>query len=124
MLQGSTAGRAELYFRRGFCYSVAAVPATFDRITIRNYLLAFVASGVFLSSLIGDRGIIEVRRARREYVDIAREIEALRRNNASLKDEADRLRTDPSTIEAIARKDLGFLRRDERLFIVRRDQQP
>lgn len=103
---------------------MAAVPPTFDRITIRNYLLAFVASGVFLSSLIGDRGIVEVRRARREYVDIAREIEALRRNNASLKDEADRLRTDPSTIEAIARKDLGFLRKDERLFIVRRDQQP
>jgi cell division protein FtsB len=45
-------------------------------------------------------------------------ISALRVENARLRENARRLREDPSAIEALARRELGLMRRGEILFVI------
>ena len=85
---------------------------------IRRYALPFIASVLLANAIAGDRGALEMRRARVEYRALVQSIAALRAENSSLRQQARLLRTDRRVIEAIARQDLGMARRDERLVIV------
>ena len=62
------------------------------------------------NGLIGERGLLETMRARRQYSTAAAELTRIRQENAGLREQARRLRTDPGTIEAVARGELGLLR--------------
>ena len=90
--------------------------------TVRLYLLAFVASALLANAIIGERGAIEMRRARRDYRAVSASITALRGENAALRNQARLLQSDRRTIEAVARKELGLARSYERLVIVQRAQ--
>ncbi len=87
--------------------------------TLRHYALAFAASAILANALIGDRGLLEILRARHQSRAVARSVAALRAENSVLRQEAQRLRTDPLAIEAIARRDLGLARPDERIVLIR-----
>ena len=50
-------------------------------------------------------------------------IDRMKAENARLREEARRLRTDPATIEAVARRELGLLKPGELLFIIK-DARP
>jgi cell division protein FtsB len=82
-------------------------------------VMLFVASALLANGLFGERGLTEMRRARRAYGDAVSNLARLKRENAALRAEAERLRSDPAAIEALARKDLGLLRRGELLFTIR-----
>ena len=86
-------------------------------------LLAFVTLVLVLNALVGERGLMETVRARRHHAELVSSIERMRAENARLRDEARRLRTDPATIEALARQELGLIRPGEMLFIIR-DARP
>lgn len=81
--------------------------------------LMFVAAALALNATVGERGLVETLRARREGAALATSILALRAENARLREEVRRLKEDPSAIEALARRELGLMRRGEILFVVR-----
>ena len=93
-------------------------PSTRNRRVVHLVLL-FVASVIVVDALVGDRGLIAMLRARREYDELSASIVRQRAENAGLRDLARRLREDPKTIEEIARRDLGLIRPGERVFIVK-----
>jgi len=90
---------------------------------VAQLLLLFVASVIVVDGLVGDRGLLAMRRARREYDTIAATVARQRAENARMREEALRLREDPSAIEEIARRDLGLIKPGEKVFILK-DGQP
>lgn len=82
-------------------------------------LLVFVASVILVDALVGDRGLVATMRARQQYDELAATIARERAENARLRDEARRLKEDPSAIEEIARRELGLIKPGEKVFIVK-----
>ena len=82
-------------------------------------LLVFVTLVLVINALVGERGLMETLRARKQHQELVGSIERLRIENARLRDEARRLRTDPGTIEALARQELGLIKPGEMLFIIK-----
>jgi cell division protein FtsB len=82
-------------------------------------LLLVVASAVVIDGLVGDRGLVAMLRARREYDQLAGTIAKQRTENARLREEARRLKEDPAAIEEVARRELGLIRPGERVFIIK-----
>ena len=58
-------------------------------------------------------GLHAILQARREARQLASAVAALKAENASLRHEADALKSDPAAIEAVARGALGMARPDE-----------
>ena len=88
-----------------------------------HLLLIFVTLVLLLDALVGEKGLLETIRARRQYRELTASIERLRSENARLREEARRLLEDPSAIESLAREELGLIRPGEMLFIVK-DAKP
>ena len=86
---------------------------------IVHLLLLFVASVIVVDALVGDRGLVAMLRARHEYDELAGTIARERAENARLRNEARRLREDPTAIEELARRELGLIRPGEKVFIVK-----
>lgn len=86
---------------------------------IVHLLLLFVASLIVVDALVGDRGLLAMLRARHEYDQLASVIDRERAENAQLRDEARRLRDDPSAIEEVARRELGLIKPGEKVFIIK-----
>lgn len=79
-------------------------------------LVAFgICLGLF-SVAGGDRSLPALLRTRHQISRLAAEITALREENARLKVHAQALRSDPATIEAVARQTLGLARPGEIVF--------
>jgi len=95
-----------------------AVPQAKRRRTLQM-LLVFVTLVLVINALVGERGLMETLRARKQHQELVGSIERLRIENARLRDEARRLRTDPGTIEALARQELGLIKPGEMLFIIK-----
>ena len=81
--------------------------------------MLFTASVVLANGLFGERGLADTLRARRSYAAAAQQLEALRQENAALKERVRLLSNDPTTIEAVARAELGLARPDEIVVTVR-----
>ncbi len=81
--------------------------------TLRTHAIAFAAILLLGNASVGERGLLEMLRARRVYAAAAVELARIREDNARLRDEARRLRSDPATIEAVARRELGLVRPGE-----------
>lgn len=83
-------------------------------------LLVIFAAVVFVvDGLVGERGLLAMLRARQEQDQLAATIARERAENARLREEARRLKEDPSAIEEIARRELGLIRPGEKVFIVK-----
>ena len=76
--------------------------------------MVFVVDG-----LVGERGLLAMLRARQEYDSLAASIGRAQAENARLREEARRLKEDPTAIEEIARRELGLIRPGEKVFIVK-----
>ena len=113
---------AALPSRRKSQASTSSVPPATRRRTLQM-LLVFVTLVLVINALVGERGLTETLRARKQHQDLVTSIERLRTENARLRDEARRLRSDPSTIEALARQELGLIKPGEMLFIVKDAKQ-
>ena len=86
-------------------------------------LLVFVTVVLVINALVGERGLTETLRARKQHQELLTAIDRLKADNALLRDQARRLRSDPSTLEALARQELGLIKPGEMLFIVK-DAKP
>jgi cell division protein FtsB len=82
-------------------------------------LLLFFAAVIVVDALVGDHGVLAMLDARRRHDELAATITRQRAENARLREEARRLREDPSAIEELARRDLGLIRPGEKVFIIK-----
>ena len=80
--------------------------------------LIFSTVVVLVDSLFGESGLVQTVRAGQEYARAQKRLSALQRENAGLREQARRLSEDPAAIEAVARQELGLIRRGEILFVL------
>ncbi len=81
--------------------------------------LCFAAAVLAANALIGERGLSETFRARREFRQAVADLSRLQYENALLADEVGRLRHDARTIEGVARAELGLIRPGEILVLIK-----
>ena len=105
------AGRRHRDARRG--------GASQGRSRLVQYVLVFLASAVFIIGLIGEKGLIERMRTSRQRQALADATERLRVKNAAIREQIRRLRTEPRAAEELIRRDLGWIRPGEKVFIIR-----
>ena len=78
---------------------------------------------VFLDALVGEKGLLETVKKRQEFRTLEQAIRHSRAENEVLREEAKRLRSDPTAIEDLARRELGLIKPGEHLFILK-DRPP
>jgi cell division protein FtsB len=86
-------------------------------------LLVFVTAVLVINGLVGERGLMETLRVRKQHQELLASIERQEAERVRLEDEVRRLQSDPATIEALARQELGLIRPGEILFIIK-DARP
>lgn len=80
----------------------------------------WIVSGVLMvNALVGEKGYLATLQARQEQERAAAALYRLRAENARLQYEAERLRHDPTMVEAVAREELGLIRPGETLVTLR-----
>ena len=84
-----------------------------------SHALLFAACVLLVNGLFGERGLTETLRARRTFKAASKDLDKLKRENSGLRDQVRRLRDDPSTIEAVARGELGLIKPGEILVTVK-----
>lgn len=84
-----------------------------------RHVLLLVTAVIVIDAVAGEKGLIALLQARREYAALERSLEQARTDNAALRDQARRLREDPQAIEEEARRELGLIKPGETLFIVK-----
>lgn len=110
--------------RRRQATPVAASRFATLRTRLLNWVLGFVTIVLVVDALVGDKGLLDIMRARRQHAALAAAIGKTRRENARLRDGIRRLKEDPSAIESLAREELGLMREGEVLFIIKDTQSP
>ena len=81
--------------------------------------LVFLTLLIVVDAIAGEKGLLALLQARREYSALERSLERARTENAELREMARRLREDPNAIEEQARRELGLIKPGETLFIVK-----
>ncbi len=84
-----------------------------------QYMLVLVGCVIIIDALVGDKGLLAMRKARKEYQALEGSLAVEKAANDRLREEVRLLREDPTTIEDVARKDLGLIKPGEKLFILR-----
>jgi cell division protein FtsB len=86
---------------------------------LARYVLGFVTVVLIMDAIAGEKGLLTLLKARRDFHAVEHSLQRARLDNERLREEARRLREDPSTIEELARRDLGLIKPGEKLFIIR-----
>jgi len=118
-LQSKSATRAEGLNNKAL--DIAREKRRFHQTRTRKIVLGVVSlitSILVINALIGEQGVLSVMRARKARMALETVMHSLQKENYELRQFADDLRTDPSTIERIARDDLGFLAPGEQVLII------
>ena len=84
-----------------------------------QYVLVFVGCVVLVDALVGDKGVLQMMKKEQEYRALERRLAAAQAKNAHLSAEARRINSDPAAIEEIARRELGLIKKGEKVFIIR-----
>jgi cell division protein FtsB len=85
--------------------------------------LGLVVIALLINSLFGDRGVLHLLTQKRHADELAREVASLRHENARLARDIELLRTDPRTVERLAREELGLAALGETVFLLRESEQ-
>ncbi len=86
---------------------------------IARYVLGFVTIVLVIDAIVGETGLLALLKARRDFGAVGQSLDRARQNNAQLREDARRLREDPTAIEEAARRELGLIKPGETLFIIR-----
>lgn len=81
--------------------------------------LIFFTFVIVVDAVAGEKGLLSLLQARREYAALERSLERARTENADLREQARRLREDPSAIEDQARRQLGLIKPGEVVFFIK-----
>jgi cell division protein FtsB len=81
--------------------------------------LIFFTFVIVVDAIAGEKGLLALLQARREYAALERSLERAKAENAGLREEARRLREDPRAVEEHARRELGLIKPGEVVFFVK-----
>jgi cell division protein FtsB len=84
-----------------------------------RHVLVFITLLIVVDAIAGEKGLLALLQARREYSALERSLERARTENAELREMARRLREEPNAIEEQARRELGLIKPGEMLFIIK-----
>ena len=76
-------------------------------------ILGLALVGLAVQAIFGPRGHLEMERLEEGNQALRQEIEAYETKNKQMLEEIELLKTDPDTIEKIAREELGLIREGE-----------
>jgi cell division protein FtsB len=79
----------------------------------------FVSCVLLVNAIFGEKGLMDTLRARKAYVAAREELMRLKLENTGLRDQVRRLRSDPATIESVARGELGLVKPGEILVTIK-----
>ena len=82
-------------------------------------MLVLIGCVIIVDALVGERGLLAMRKARQQYQALERSLAVEKADNVRLREEALRLRHDPNAIEELARRELGLIKPGEKLFILK-----
>jgi cell division protein FtsB len=82
--------------------------------------IALTATILLGNALAGERGLTATVRAHHDQAALTTEIASLKAENTRLRARVRALASDPAAIEIVARRDLGLLKRDEKLVVLAR----
>ena len=112
----------EAIFIGVYLYGWPGLPAKLHLAVLIPIAISGVA-GTFcvlaVNAIFGEKGLTDTLRARRTFADAAGELARLKRENAALRDQVHRLRSDPAAIEAVARGELGLVKPGEILVTIK-----
>ena len=77
------------------------------------HLLAVFVAVLFLHDVFGTHGFVAMRRKQQEIQKVKADLDRLNKENSDLEQDVKNLKTDPHTIEKIAREELGQARPGE-----------
>ncbi|NOY86836.1 MAG: septum formation initiator family protein [Deltaproteobacteria bacterium] len=80
-------------------------------------LIAFVLAAFVSFSFVGERGFLRIYRMVQRRDGLRSRVKTLERKNIGLAGEIELLRSDPATIEGLARTKLGLVRPGEVVFV-------
>lgn len=86
---------------------------------IARYVIGLVTVVLVIDAIAGEKGLLSLLKARRDFQGVEQSLQRARSENARLREDARRLREDPTAIEEFARKELGLIKPGEKLFIIR-----
>lgn len=95
------------------------VPPRQRRRRIVESVMFVIGCLMLLDSLIGERGVLAMKRARAIHDRQQEALSAERRETERLEEELRRLTDDPAAIEDAARRDLGLMKPGEKVFILK-----
>ena len=79
--------------------------------------------GLAVQAIFGPTGHLKMQRLEEENQSLTRDKEALESGNRQVMGEIESLKTDPATIEKIAREELGLVREGEIKIVTKPDSQ-
>jgi cell division protein FtsB len=79
-------------------------------------ILAIALFALLIHDVFGPHGFIAMRRTQKEIEQIQEQIGKINDENKSLTDQVNSLKTDPKSIERIAREEMGLARPGEMIF--------
>ena len=82
-----------------------------------QFALLLGASVLVVNAFVGENGLVDALKAGRRHRVLVDDVTRLRRENATLRQEARRLQEDPTAVEEIAREELGLIAPGELLFL-------
>ena len=94
----------------------ADVPLKRKALSLALFLIVAASA---LNALFGDRGLLELLRARQQIESLDREISALREENQRLLEDIRNLKTSPLAVERLARENIGLVKPGEIVLLVR-----
>ena len=103
--------------------STAAVTPRKRRRRVIESVLVGIGCLVLVEALIGERGLVAMVRTHQEYQAVEHSLAAARAKYARLKQRAEELLHDPAAIEDAARRDFGWIKPGEKVFMIK-DLQP
>jgi cell division protein FtsB len=95
-----------------------AIPRRLGRRAL-HYMLVLVSAVVITDALVGEKGLLAMLKARKQFRQLEDSLARARQENARLREDARLLREDPAAVEEIARRELGLMKPGEKLFIVK-----
>jgi cell division protein FtsB len=81
--------------------------------------LIFVTFVIVVDAVAGEKGVLALLQARREYAALERSLDRARAENAALREQARRLREDANAVEEQARRELGLIKPGEVVFFIK-----
>lgn len=92
--------------------------------TLRRKLLiygfAFLLFVLFITSIFGKKGLIEIYRARKSHAALLQDIDRLTKEKARLEKEIAELRKNPGAMDKPAREQLWLMPPDEKVIVKKR----